>query len=46
MAVSLCEFVGVPDHVGPVCSVDELHAEVAGFAGMLLGYTPAGEFLT
>lgn len=43
---SLYEFVGVPDHVGPVCTVDELRAEVARFVGMLLGYTPAGEFLT
>lgn len=40
---SLYEFVGAPDHVGPVCTVDELRADVERFAGMLLGYTPAGE---
>jgi len=43
---SLYEFVGVPGHVGPVCTVDELRAEVDRFVGVLLGYTPAGEFLT
>ena len=41
---SLYEFVGVPDHVGPVCTVDELCAEVDRFAGMLLGYTPADKY--
>ena len=35
---SLYEFVGVPDYVGPVCTVDELRAEVDRFARMLLGY--------
>jgi len=46
LEASLYEFVGVPDHVGPVCTVDELRAEVDRFVGVLLGYTPAGEFLT
>lgn len=43
---SLYEFVGVPDRVGPVCTVDELRADVNRFVGMLLGYTPAGKYLT
>ena len=43
---SLYVFVGVPVHVGPVCTVHGLRAEVDRFAGMLSGYTPAGEFLT
>jgi hypothetical protein len=40
---SLYEFVGVPDYVGPVCTVSELRAEVGRFAGMLLGYSVTGE---
>ena len=40
---SLYEFVGVPDYVGPVCTVSELRVEVGRFAGMLLGYAVAGE---
>lgn len=40
---SLYEFVGVPDYVGPVCTVSELRAEVGRFAGMLLGYAVAGD---
>ena len=42
---SLYEFVGVPDYVGPVCTVDELRAEVEHFARMLLGYAVTGEEL-
>jgi hypothetical protein len=42
---SLYEFVGVPDYVGPVCTVDELRAEVSRFARMLLGYAVNGEEL-
>ena len=40
---SLYEFVGVSSDVGPVCSVDELRAEVNRFAGMLLGYAVVDE---
>lgn len=40
---SLSEFVGVPDYLGPVCTVEELRADVDRFARMLLGY--AGEEL-
>jgi hypothetical protein len=39
---SLHEFVGVPDYLGPVCTTDELRADVDRFARML-GY--AGEEL-
>jgi hypothetical protein len=35
---SLYEFVGVPGYVGPVCTADEMRAEVDRFARMLLGY--------
>jgi hypothetical protein len=42
---SLYEFVGVPDYVGPVCTVDELRAEAARFARTLLGYAVTGEEL-
>jgi hypothetical protein len=35
---SLCEFVGPPDYVGPVCTVDELRADLDRFARTLLGY--------
>jgi hypothetical protein len=42
---SLYEFVGVPDYVGPVCTADELRAEVDRFARMLLGYAVTGEQL-
>jgi hypothetical protein len=42
---SLYGFVGVPDYVGPVCTVEELRAEVDRFAGMLLGYAVNGEQL-
>jgi hypothetical protein len=42
---SLYEFVGVPDYVGPVCTADELRAEVDRFARMLLGYAVTGEEL-
>ena len=41
---SLYEFVGVPDYVGPVCTVDELRPDVDRFARMLLGYDWAGRF--
>lgn len=40
---SLYEFVGVPDYVGPACGVDELRAEVARFARVLLGYDRASD---
>jgi hypothetical protein len=40
---SLSEFIGVSTDFGSVCSVEELRAEVSRFAGMLLGYTVAGE---
>jgi hypothetical protein len=42
---SLYEFVGVPDYVGPVCTADELRAEVDRFARMLLGYAVTAEEL-
>ena len=42
---SLFEFVGVPDYVGPVCTAEELRAEVDRFARMLLGYAVTGEQL-
>jgi hypothetical protein len=35
---SLYEFLNVPDYVGPVCTVDELRADLDRFARMLLGY--------
>jgi hypothetical protein len=40
---SLYEFVGVPDYLGPVCTVGELRADVNRFARMLLGYAVTGE---
>jgi hypothetical protein len=40
---SLYEFIGVPDYVGPVCTVDELRGEVGRFADMLLGYAPSSK---
>ena len=45
MDVSLYGFVGVPDYVGPVCTAEELRAEVSRFAGLLLGYAVNGEEL-
>ena len=39
---SLYEFVDVPDYVGPVCTADELRAEMDRFARMLLGYAVPG----
>jgi hypothetical protein len=42
---SLYEFVGVPDYVGPVCTVEELRAAVGRFARMLVGYAVTGEEL-
>jgi hypothetical protein len=42
---SLYEFVGVPGYFGPVCTADELRAEVDRFARMLLGYAVTGEEL-
>lgn len=38
LEASLYDFVDVPDYVGPACNIDELHAEVARFARLLLGY--------
>jgi hypothetical protein len=35
---SLHDFVGVPHHVGPACTVEELRADVDRFARTLLGY--------
>jgi hypothetical protein len=35
---SLHDYVGAPDHVGPVCRIDELRADVERYARMLLGY--------
>jgi hypothetical protein len=35
---SLHDFVGLPDYVGPVCTIAGLRADVDGFARMLLGY--------
>jgi hypothetical protein len=40
---SLYEFVGVPDYVGPVCTAEELRADVDRFARMLLGYAVTGK---
>lgn len=38
---SLGEFVGVPDYIGPVATIDELRADVDRFARILLGYSRA-----
>jgi hypothetical protein len=35
---SLRDYLGAPDHVGPVCRIDELRADVERYARMLLGY--------
>jgi hypothetical protein len=40
---SLSEFVGLSTDFGSLCSAEELRAKVNRFAGMLLGYTVAGE---
>jgi len=39
---TLAEFIGVPDYVDPVCTIDELRTDMARFASILLVYDPNG----
>jgi hypothetical protein len=35
---SLYDFIGPPEHLGSLCSIDELRSDIDYFARMLLGY--------
>jgi hypothetical protein len=38
LEASLYDYVAAPDHVGAVCRIDELRADIERYARMLLGY--------